>query len=77
MSKILVVGGAWQPRLTTAAALAMADATCQVIHSNELVLQTRQQHDGPVVLEASTWEPEKGSLWYQKFAGRRGKPPRY
>ncbi len=75
--KILVVGGGYCG-LSAAVALALADVACRVVVVDEFVIESRDQDLPPLALLAPR-SVDKGSEWgwYQQFAGKGRKPPRY
>lgn len=78
MSKILIVGGPGRSGMSVAAALALADAVCvQANPAPQFHLQSRGLGDSPEAMGCASCDDRKGASWYQKFAGKRGKLPRY
>lgn len=73
MHKVLIAG-AGRSRGSMAAALALANVVCgNADPSGRVALEARP---GPRVLQTSLGG-SKPACWYQQFAGKKGKPPRY
>ena len=70
----VVITGAGRSRASIAAALALANVVCgKADPADGGSLKARP---APMVLQAS-WGAGKPACWYQQFAGKKGKPPRY
>lgn len=77
MTKILVVGGAGSGRLAAAVAVALADAACQVEVVDGFTLEARPDLGEPLMLTAALPTDNGAHGWYQRFTGKKGRPPRY
>lgn len=77
MTKILVVGGAGGGQLAAAVAVALADAACQVEVVDGFTLEARPDLGEPLMLSACLPKDNGAHGWYQRFAGKKGRHPRY